>query len=179
MYIYFNFSNTGTLISGTHCSRIFSDCDRKPCRLQSPNYPGVYPRNLTCYYAIRQVCSSNFALSPELLNYSFLLFIQTLVPYRRICKKFYLGLQKKTHILFILYPLQHDVPPGKHALITVRQPKGDLLWIQTVLKNKKENDKEKVLPEITTWDNCDIVQVNAVKHFRQLVHAPIYLPMSE
>ena len=45
----------GTLISGTHCSRIFSDCDKKACRLQSPNYPGVYPRNLTCYYAIRQV----------------------------------------------------------------------------------------------------------------------------
>lgn len=48
-------SFSGTLISGTHCSRIFSDCDKKACRLQSPNYPGIYPRNLTCYYAIRQV----------------------------------------------------------------------------------------------------------------------------
>lgn len=47
--------STGTLISGTHCSRLFSDCDKKACRLQSPNYPGIYPRNLTCYYAIRQV----------------------------------------------------------------------------------------------------------------------------
>lgn len=63
----------GDLISGTYCSRIFSDCDRRACRLQSPNFPGVYPRNLTCYYAVRQ----------------------------------------------------HDVPPGKHALITVRQPKGN------------------------------------------------------
>ncbi|XP_068086166.1 uncharacterized protein [Anabrus simplex] len=44
----------GELISGTYCSRIFSDCDRKMCRLQSPNFPGVYPRNLTCYYAVRQ-----------------------------------------------------------------------------------------------------------------------------
>lgn len=44
----------GELIAGTYCSRIFSDCDRKHCRLQSPNYPGVYPRNLTCYYAVRQ-----------------------------------------------------------------------------------------------------------------------------
>ncbi|XP_072943885.1 uncharacterized protein [Epargyreus clarus] len=44
----------GDLISGTYCSRIFSDCDRKNCRLQSPNFPGVYPRNLTCYYAVRQ-----------------------------------------------------------------------------------------------------------------------------
>lgn len=45
----------GDLIPGTYCSRIFSDCDKKACRLQSPNYPGVYPRNLTCYFAIRQV----------------------------------------------------------------------------------------------------------------------------
>lgn len=44
----------GDLITGTYCSRIFSDCDRKHCRLQSPNFPGVYPRNLTCYYAVRQ-----------------------------------------------------------------------------------------------------------------------------
>ncbi|KAE8742765.1 hypothetical protein FOCC_FOCC011693, partial [Frankliniella occidentalis] len=44
----------GDLIAGTYCSRLFSDCDRKPCRLQSPNFPGVYPRNLTCYYAVRQ-----------------------------------------------------------------------------------------------------------------------------
>lgn len=42
----------GDLISGTYCSRIFSDCDRKNCRLQSPNFPGLYPRNLTCYYAV-------------------------------------------------------------------------------------------------------------------------------
>lgn len=42
----------GDLISGTYCSRIFTDCDRKKCRLQSPNFPGLYPRNLTCYYAV-------------------------------------------------------------------------------------------------------------------------------
>jgi hypothetical protein len=45
----------GDLIPGTYCSRIFSNCDKKLCRLQSPNFPGTYPRNLTCYYAIRQV----------------------------------------------------------------------------------------------------------------------------
>ncbi|XP_031626059.1 uncharacterized protein LOC116342540 [Contarinia nasturtii] len=95
----------GTLISGTHCSRIFSDCDKKACRLQSPNYPGIYPRNLTCYYAIRQ----------------------------------------------------HEVPPGKHALITVRQPNGNLMWIQTSSnKNKDDNDKAKL--QLTTWDDCDTVQ---------------------
>lgn len=42
----------GDLITGTYCSRIFSDCDKKKCRLQSPNFPGLYPRNLTCYYAV-------------------------------------------------------------------------------------------------------------------------------
>jgi hypothetical protein len=48
----------GDLIPGTYCSRIFSDCNKKPCRLQSPNYPGMYPRNLTCYYAVRQVSAA-------------------------------------------------------------------------------------------------------------------------
>lgn len=45
----------GDLIPGTYCSRIYSNCDKKLCRLQSPNFPGTYPRNLTCYYAVRQV----------------------------------------------------------------------------------------------------------------------------
>jgi hypothetical protein len=48
----------GDLIPGTYCSRIFSNCDKKLCRLQSPNFPGTYPRNLTCYYAVRQVSIS-------------------------------------------------------------------------------------------------------------------------
>ncbi|XP_037044522.1 uncharacterized protein LOC119080330 isoform X2 [Bradysia coprophila] len=96
----------GTLIHGTYCSRIFSDCDKKVCRLQSPNYPGVYPRNLTCYYAVRQ----------------------------------------------------HEVPPGKHALITVRQPKGNLVWIQTQTSSTKKNEKEKFTPRISTWDECSNVQ---------------------
>lgn len=48
----------GDLIPGTYCSRIYSNCDKKLCRLQSPNYPGTYPRNLTCYYAVRQVSST-------------------------------------------------------------------------------------------------------------------------
>ncbi|XP_059481881.1 uncharacterized protein LOC132200435 isoform X2 [Neocloeon triangulifer] len=46
--------NLGDLIPGTYCSRIYSDCDKKLCRLQSPNFPGLYPRNVTCYYAVRQ-----------------------------------------------------------------------------------------------------------------------------
>ncbi|XP_023310248.1 uncharacterized protein LOC108907793 [Anoplophora glabripennis] len=92
----------GDLISGTYCSRIFSDCDRKHCRLQSPNFPGIYPRNLTCYYAVRQ----------------------------------------------------HDIPPGKHALITVRQPKGQLISIrsQSALYGTASTRELKV------WDACDDVQ---------------------
>uniref|UniRef100_A0A1B0CN39 CUB domain-containing protein n=1 Tax=Lutzomyia longipalpis TaxID=7200 RepID=A0A1B0CN39_LUTLO len=98
----------GKLIQGTYCSRIFSSCDKKICRLQSPNFPGVYPRNLTCYYAIRQ----------------------------------------------------QEVPQGKHAMIVVRQPKGNLIWIstQTPVAITKKNDKEKFVPQIKTWQECDYVQ---------------------
>lgn len=75
---------------------------------------------------------------------------------------------------------QHDVPAGKHALITVRQPKGNLVWVQTQqqslggggagsgggggggsggLGSGKLGDKEKFQPRISTWDECDSVQV--------------------
>ncbi|XP_025837357.1 uncharacterized protein LOC108732223 [Agrilus planipennis] len=92
----------GDLISGTYCSRIFSDCDRKRCRLQSPNFPGLYPRNVTCYYAVRQ----------------------------------------------------HEVPQGKHALIIVRQPKGQLVSIrsQAALYGTASTRELKV------WNACDDVQ---------------------
>lgn len=92
----------GDLITGTYCSRIFSDCDRRRCRLQSPNFPGVYPRNLTCYYAVRQ----------------------------------------------------HEVPPDKHALITVRQTKGQLISIrsQAALYGTVSTRELKV------WNACDDVQ---------------------
>ncbi|XP_039229997.1 uncharacterized protein LOC26536190 isoform X2 [Drosophila yakuba] len=105
----------GDLIPGTYCSRIFSDCDKKPCRLQSPNFPGIYPRNLTCYYAVRQ----------------------------------------------------HDVPHGKHALILVKQPKGNLVWIstqETAAANKmapppSASDKDKKFePRLKTWNDCDYIQ---------------------
>ena len=44
----------GQVSPGTYCTRQFEECFRKPCRLQSPNYPGMYPRNVTCYWSIRQ-----------------------------------------------------------------------------------------------------------------------------
>lgn len=106
----FSINFSGDLIPGTYCSRIFSDCDKKACRLQSPNFPGVYPRNLTCYYAVRQ----------------------------------------------------HDVPPGKHALIIMRQPKGNLIWInsETVATITARSDKDKFISKLQTWDECDSVQVS-------------------
>lgn len=93
----------GDLISGTYCSRIFSDCDRKKCRLQSPNFPGLYPRNLTCYYAVRQ----------------------------------------------------HDVPPGKHALISVKQPRGQLVAIRA---RPAATQAESSPRELRLWNDCDVVQ---------------------
>lgn len=44
----------GLVTPGTYCTRQFEECYRNKCRLQSPNYPGMYPRNVTCYWTIRQ-----------------------------------------------------------------------------------------------------------------------------
>ncbi|CAH0584579.1 unnamed protein product [Chrysodeixis includens] len=44
----------GAVSPGTYCTRTYEECHRKPCRLQSPNYPGMYPRNVTCYWSLRQ-----------------------------------------------------------------------------------------------------------------------------
>ncbi|XP_011496881.1 PREDICTED: uncharacterized protein LOC105361406 [Ceratosolen solmsi marchali] len=92
----------GELISGTYCSKTFSDCDKKRCRLQSPNFPGLYPRNLTCYYAIRQ----------------------------------------------------HEVPKGKHPLISVKQPRGQLIAV----RSKPPTQAELPPRELQLWDDCNIVK---------------------
>ncbi|XP_023940214.2 uncharacterized protein LOC112047349 [Bicyclus anynana] len=42
----------GERVAGTYCDRILSDCDLRACRIQSPNFPGVYPRNASCVYRI-------------------------------------------------------------------------------------------------------------------------------
>lgn len=41
----------------------------------------------------------------------------------------------------------------------MQQPKGDLVWIQTK-GNKNKDEKEKIEPLLTTWDDCDTVQVS-------------------
>lgn len=42
----------GNLVASTYCDRILEQCDVRTCRIQSPNYPGIYPRNVTCYYRV-------------------------------------------------------------------------------------------------------------------------------
>ena len=42
----------GDPIAGTLCSRSFRICDQWSCRLQSPGFPGIYPRNAHCLYRI-------------------------------------------------------------------------------------------------------------------------------
>lgn len=40
----------GEVVHGSYCERIFRDCRLQTCYVQSPAYPGVYPRNLHCRY---------------------------------------------------------------------------------------------------------------------------------
>ena len=42
----------GEQMAGTLCSRSFRSCDQRTCRVQSPGYPGIYPRNAHCLYRI-------------------------------------------------------------------------------------------------------------------------------
>lgn len=44
----------GSPVPGTYCSRNFYECHKKQCRVQSPNYPGEYPRNASCLVTVRQ-----------------------------------------------------------------------------------------------------------------------------
>ncbi|XP_069986672.1 uncharacterized protein [Penaeus vannamei] len=47
-------SYRGEDVPNSFCDKYFENCDKKNCKVQSPNFPGMYPRNLTCYYHIRQ-----------------------------------------------------------------------------------------------------------------------------
>lgn len=44
----------GSSVPGAYCSRNFHECHQKRCRVQSPNYPGEYPRNASCLIVLRQ-----------------------------------------------------------------------------------------------------------------------------
>ncbi|CAH1129091.1 unnamed protein product [Ceutorhynchus assimilis] len=44
----------GKLSVGSYCDRLLEGCSRRNCKIQSPNYPGIYPRNVTCHYRVRE-----------------------------------------------------------------------------------------------------------------------------
>ncbi|XP_060522930.1 uncharacterized protein LOC132699948 [Cylas formicarius] len=47
-------SYRGKLSVGSYCDRLLEGCSRRSCRIQSPNYPGIYPRNVSCHYRVRE-----------------------------------------------------------------------------------------------------------------------------
>ncbi|XP_072397274.1 uncharacterized protein [Diabrotica undecimpunctata] len=91
-------SYRGKLSAGTYCDRLLEGCSRRSCRIQSPNYPGIYPRNVSCQYRVRE----------------------------------------------------RNVPPGKHALIAVRQ--ANFHYKEHVAKFDG-GDRG-----IRTWDQCNMMQ---------------------
>ncbi|XP_012269853.2 cubilin-like [Athalia rosae] len=42
----------GEVVPGSYCERVFEDCKLQTCYVQSPAYPGVYPRALHCKYRL-------------------------------------------------------------------------------------------------------------------------------
>nr|XP_003699829.1 PREDICTED: uncharacterized protein LOC100882792 [Megachile rotundata]XP_012144581.1 PREDICTED: uncharacterized protein LOC100882792 [Megachile rotundata] len=40
----------GEIVRGSYCERVFRDCRLQTCYVQSPAYPGIYPRALHCKY---------------------------------------------------------------------------------------------------------------------------------
>lgn len=47
-------AHLGNTVANTYCDRTFANCDRKKCLIRSPNFPGLYLRNFTCNFFIRQ-----------------------------------------------------------------------------------------------------------------------------
>ncbi len=43
----------GERVPGSICSRDFTDCVHAKCRIRSPGYPGLYPRNATCKFKVQ------------------------------------------------------------------------------------------------------------------------------
>ena len=59
--IFFRYESTSQLSTGDatsskqnsrSCSKVLNDCVHRPCRIRTPNFPGVYPRNTTCRYRV-------------------------------------------------------------------------------------------------------------------------------
>ncbi|KAK8773855.1 hypothetical protein V5799_011612 [Amblyomma americanum] len=47
--------DVGVATAATYCDRVFEHCDRKECKIRSPNFPGFYLRNFTCTFTVRQM----------------------------------------------------------------------------------------------------------------------------
>ncbi|XP_018011646.1 uncharacterized protein LOC108668899 [Hyalella azteca] len=54
----------GESVSNTECSKVFRGCRTKACVLQSPNFPGFYMRNLTCYYLVKALPAPSAQYKP-------------------------------------------------------------------------------------------------------------------
>ncbi|XP_015172788.1 PREDICTED: uncharacterized protein LOC107064537 [Polistes dominula] len=42
----------GEIVPGSYCERVFKDCRLQTCYVQSPAFPGIYPRALHCKYKL-------------------------------------------------------------------------------------------------------------------------------
>lgn len=87
-----------------------------------------------------------------------------------LLEKFFLSTETINYATFSAiyhYLDQHDVPQGKHALITVKQPKGNLVWIiaGNQAQQQTKSEKEKFKPKLQTWSECDSVQVRKILPF--------------
>lgn len=58
----------GNPIPGTFCDRMFLNCHFRPCKIRSPNFPGFYPRNITCNYYIKQMLIPHANMAYIILN---------------------------------------------------------------------------------------------------------------
>lgn len=84
----------GAVSPGTYCTRTYEECHRKPCRLQSPNYPGMYPR-----YRLPAWRAASWLLA--------------LILMFRTCRN--------RNVTCYWSLRQKDIPTCKHAMISVRQ----------------------------------------------------------
>lgn len=50
VYIMITLSCTFLFCFRSYCERVFRDCRLQTCYVQSPAYPGIYPRHLHCSY---------------------------------------------------------------------------------------------------------------------------------
>lgn len=47
-------TNDGVVSNDSNCEYYFDNCDATKCVVRSPNFPAMYPRNMSCTYYIKQ-----------------------------------------------------------------------------------------------------------------------------